>query len=303
MIAMLALPIAAPAILSFWTQNGFELDRTPTLEIFALIVAVFLWAIGYRRIRAESMTMLKTIEGIWIYAIFFVLFLYGPVLLMPVFDLNDGTFATFPMKGFTLKNFSAMAANTSMIPAFQNSLRIAVAVAVLSTVLARTAALALTLSDRIPIMADGRVLQIDSPRGLYERPSNRRVAEVIGTMNLISGRIGSVAGGTAGLDAGPLGRFEAPAVGALAAGNEAFLALRPEKLVLSEAGATARLEGRVSEAAHLGDRIHHQVAVAGLERPLAVAVNILAHSTGFGLGAEVGGGRTRAGGVGLILGP
>ncbi|MCB2110886.1 MAG: ABC transporter permease [Defluviimonas sp.] len=88
--------------------------------------------------------MAKRIDLLWIYAILFIMFLYGPVLLMPVFALNDGTFATFPLKGFTLKNFSAMAANTSMILAFQNSLRIAVSVAVLSTALGIPAALALS---------------------------------------------------------------------------------------------------------------------------------------------------------------
>ena len=162
---------------------------------------------------------------------------------------------------------------------------------------------ALTLSDRIAIMADGRVLQIDSPRGLYERPANRRVAEFVGTMNLIPGRIGAASGGSAELDAGPLGRFEAPAIDTPAAGTEAFLALRPEKLVLSggAAGSQARLKGRVSEAAYLGDRIHYQVAVEGLERPLSVSVNNLAEGGGFGLGAEVG--VNWAGEAGLILGP
>ena len=38
MIAMLALPIAALVVLSFWTQNGFELDRTPTLENYAQLI-------------------------------------------------------------------------------------------------------------------------------------------------------------------------------------------------------------------------------------------------------------------------
>lgn len=38
MIAMLALPLAALVVLSFWTQNGFELDRTPTLENYAQLV-------------------------------------------------------------------------------------------------------------------------------------------------------------------------------------------------------------------------------------------------------------------------
>ncbi|MBC7143012.1 MAG: ABC transporter ATP-binding protein [Rhodobacteraceae bacterium] len=162
---------------------------------------------------------------------------------------------------------------------------------------------ALTLSDRIAIMADGQVLQIDSPRGLYERPANRRVAEFVGTMNLLPGRVVSATGDRAGLDAGPLGRFEAAAIGAPAAGKEAFLALRPEKLILSEAaaGSGARLKGRVAEAAYLGDRIHYQVAVEGLERPLSVSVNNLAESSGFGIGADVG--VSWAAEAGLILGP
>ncbi len=163
---------------------------------------------------------------------------------------------------------------------------------------------ALTLSDRIAIMAEGRVLQIDSPRGLYERPVNRRVAEFVGTMNLIPGRIRAAKSGRAELDAGALGCFEAPMIGTPEAGKDAFLALRPEKLTLS-AGATGgpanALTGRVSEAAYLGDRIHYQVAVEGLERPLAVSVNNLADSTGFGLGAAVGVGWAEA--AGLILGP
>ena len=88
--------------------------------------------------------MLKKIDGVWVYAILFVAFLYGPVLLIPVFSLNDGTFATFPLKGLTLRHYGQMAANTSMIVAFQNSLKIALSVAVLSTVLAMPASIALT---------------------------------------------------------------------------------------------------------------------------------------------------------------
>ena len=36
----------------------------------------------------------------------FLVFLYGPVLLMPLFSFNDSTFATFPLKGFTLAPLS-----------------------------------------------------------------------------------------------------------------------------------------------------------------------------------------------------
>jgi len=161
---------------------------------------------------------------------------------------------------------------------------------------------ALTLSDRIAIMSEGRVMQLDTPRGLYERPANRRVAEFVGTMNLIPGRLKGAAGG-ATLDAGALGQFAGTAVGALSDGGQAYLALRPEKLSLGTdraEGVAAALSGRVAEAAYLGDRIHYQVAVDGLDRPLAVSVNNVDAGGGFGLGAPVT--VSWAEGAGLLLG-
>ena len=125
---------------------------------------------------------------------------------------------------------------------------------------------ALTLSDRIAVMADGRVLQIDTPRGLYERPRSREVAGFIGLMNLLPGRVAEVSGGTALIDAGSLGRLSGRVDEgvALSAGAEAVLALRPEKLRLAEAGP---LRGRVIEAAYLGDRIQYLVEVRGPRPP------------------------------------
>lgn len=88
--------------------------------------------------------MTRRFDLLGVYAFLFIVFLYGPVLLMPVFSLNDSNFATFPLKGFTLKHYAAMASNTSMLLALENSLKIAVSVALLSTALAIPAALALT---------------------------------------------------------------------------------------------------------------------------------------------------------------
>jgi spermidine/putrescine transport system permease protein len=88
--------------------------------------------------------MLKRIDGLWIYAILFVIFIYGPVLLMPLFSFNDSNFATFPMKGLTFKHYGEMAANTSMMLSLKNSFGIAIFVTLASTALAVPAAMALT---------------------------------------------------------------------------------------------------------------------------------------------------------------
>lgn len=78
------------------------------------------------------------------YAVLFIIFLYGPVLLMPVFSLNDSTFATFPLKGFTLRHYGAMMQNTSMVAALKNSLAVGLAVSVIATAIGLPASVALT---------------------------------------------------------------------------------------------------------------------------------------------------------------
>ncbi|PKP73608.1 MAG: spermidine/putrescine ABC transporter [Alphaproteobacteria bacterium HGW-Alphaproteobacteria-6] len=88
--------------------------------------------------------MLRRPDLLTLYAILFVLFLYGPVLLMPLFSLNDSTFATFPLKGLTFRHYADMAQNAPMMAALRNSLVIASVVTLASTALAIPAALALT---------------------------------------------------------------------------------------------------------------------------------------------------------------
>src|SRR6266567_2299169 len=48
---------------------------------------------------------------------------------------------------------------------------------------------ALSLSDRVAVMRDGRVLQVAAPKELYERPLTRFVADFVGTNNFIGGRV------------------------------------------------------------------------------------------------------------------
>lgn len=90
------------------------------------------------------MTFLNRFAGLRLYAVLFVIFIYGPVLLLPLFSLNTGLYPTFPLKGLTLQHYAEMAANTSMIEALKNSLTVAVIVSALSTTVSIPAALALS---------------------------------------------------------------------------------------------------------------------------------------------------------------
>ncbi len=128
---------------------------------------------------------------------------------------------------------------------------------------------ALSMSDRIAVMSAGQVLQIASPRELYEAPNCREVADFIGQMNFFDGKVTGRDGGMARIDAGALGMMEIE-TGA-STGASVLLALRPEKIALSAAAATNSVKGTVMAAAYLGERSHYNIDVPGLNEPVSVA--------------------------------
>jgi len=148
---------------------------------------------------------------------------------------------------------------------------------------------ALTMSDRIAVMSEGRVLQVESPTGLYEKPNSRFVANFIGNMNFFDGRVEKSNNGTAVVDAGPLGVIEAATEGeALGVGADIVVAIRPEKLKLhfEAPGEDANIiEGRMGPAAYLGERSHFHVLLPGREQSVAVAVQNMGRSV-VGLAAS-----------------
>lgn len=78
------------------------------------------------------------------YAVLFILFLYLPVLLLPIFSVNDSATPKFPMTGLTLKWYEGLPKTPALLDAAWNSLIVGVSAALLSTVLGICAARALT---------------------------------------------------------------------------------------------------------------------------------------------------------------
>lgn len=68
------------------------------------------------------------------YAVAYLLFLYLPVLFLPLFSFNDGIIVSFPLKGFTTRWYQDLFNNAQLHGAVLNSLVVAVSAAVLSTV-------------------------------------------------------------------------------------------------------------------------------------------------------------------------
>src|SRR5688572_30612043 len=104
---------------------------------------------------------------------------------------------------------------------------------------------ALTMSDRIAVMNEGRVQQVADPPTLYELPRNRFVSDFIGQTNVFSGTVESVSGKRITLST-PSGKVEATAREAeVEVGAEAHAAVRPEKVRFGSEGdnvSTARIQ-------------------------------------------------------------
>ncbi|MEQ8205300.1 MAG: ABC transporter ATP-binding protein, partial [Woeseia sp.] len=135
---------------------------------------------------------------------------------------------------------------------------------------------ALSMSDRIAVMQQGRVLQIASPLHVYERPNCSQVARFIGDMNFLSattetvhdnGRVVVRVGGFGLVDFSECLAGEAP-------GHAHTVAIRPEKIQLAAGPSEAGLctAGTVQSAAYWGDQSHLQVSVDGCDAPLTVAL-------------------------------
>ncbi|WP_395539487.1 ABC transporter ATP-binding protein [Neotabrizicola sp. sgz301269] len=87
---------------------------------------------------------------------------------------------------------------------------------------------ALTMSDRIALMAGGRIVQLDSPTGLYNAPQSLYAAEFIGETNLFKGRVAAT--GPNGTEVETLGRRLMLPPSPVPVGIEVTLALRPERI-------------------------------------------------------------------------
>jgi len=128
---------------------------------------------------------------------------------------------------------------------------------------------ALSMSDRVAVMSAGCVLQVASPRVLYEAPNCREVADFIGQMNFFTGQIIAREGALARVELGPLGQMSLALDGP--AGSDILVALRPEKIILSPDARANSVKGSVTALAYLGERTHYSIAIAGLHEPIFVA--------------------------------
>ncbi|MBD3305570.1 polyamine ABC transporter ATP-binding protein [candidate division KSB3 bacterium] len=122
---------------------------------------------------------------------------------------------------------------------------------------------ALTISDRIAVMNEGRVEQLGTPKAIYEFPKTRFVADFIGTSNFLTGTYRGVEDGfqriaIAGTAIGVKSQHT------LTIGEEVTVVVRPEKLMISKDPPTSSINtlcGVIEDIIYVGTDTRYFVKI------------------------------------------
>ena len=146
---------------------------------------------------------------------------------------------------------------------------------------------AMTVADRIAVMDRGRLMQVAPPAEIYEQPNSRWVADFVGNVNLLEGRVGD--DGTS-VEGTALGRLRVAAKIDAEPGATVWVAVRPEKLRIAPSEPSPDRQSEPDNAAvatvvdvgYLGDLsiyrlrtdagVPLQAAVANTGRPAGRAI-------------------------------
>ncbi len=134
---------------------------------------------------------------------------------------------------------------------------------------------ALTMSDRVVVMNQGRILQIGTPREVYERPRNRFVAEFLGTANIFTADVVERHGSQIKVRLPDSPASECwiegrPDVGT--PGRRVELAIRPEKIALNQSRpGDIALRGITADCVFKGNQYSYVIDVPGLGTRISVS--------------------------------
>ena len=118
---------------------------------------------------------------------------------------------------------------------------------------------AVTMSDRIGVMHEGKLLQIGTPEDIYERPSTRFVADFIGRSNFLEATVASE--NEVVLSNGDRLQLESDH----AIGESVAITVRPERLTIHKKGESSsnqhQIDGAIDSVVYLGNAIVYSVSI------------------------------------------
>ncbi len=148
---------------------------------------------------------------------------------------------------------------------------------------------AMTVSDRIVVMNEGEIMQVGTPFDIYSRPANRFVADFVGRVNFIEGRISERQGDLIGVNFGSEVKKIGSVSGTVDVGQDVVAVVRPESLRVNKADQRnpALLVGTISKVVYLGPTAEYEVEVEGKTRSISAVVHNPIEAGFFRLGETV----------------
>jgi putrescine transport system ATP-binding protein len=144
---------------------------------------------------------------------------------------------------------------------------------------------AMTVADRIGVMDKGRLVQVASPRELYESPNSVWVATFVGDINFIEGLVVSQKGALLTLRTEEAGTIIVTSTIKPIAGMTVPIAIRPEKIRISSETASSELanalRGEIIDVNYLGDSSVYYVKLSSGSVMKVTAANLVRSETGF----------------------
>jgi spermidine/putrescine transport system ATP-binding protein len=146
---------------------------------------------------------------------------------------------------------------------------------------------ALTMSDRVAVMRDGLILQVGDPREIYDRPARRFVADFIGDINILRGKLLRREGQQARveLNAGYQGMAGLPADASNLA-EEVSIAIRPEQLSFVDTFDEAQLTGTVQQISYFGSGFDYHINVTSGETIMLRLANRSSEHRSYAVGDQ-----------------
>jgi spermidine/putrescine transport system ATP-binding protein len=145
---------------------------------------------------------------------------------------------------------------------------------------------ALTMSDRVAVMSAGKILQVGSPRDIYDRPSERFVADFIGETNFLKADLLETANGraTVKLDSGT--RLSAALPEGFKPAGRVTVVVRPEHARLTKEGGA--LGGTLENIVYFGTDTHFHIRADGGTEFIVRQQNMRGAESGYAVGERIG---------------
>ncbi len=134
---------------------------------------------------------------------------------------------------------------------------------------------ALTMSDRIAVMFDGKIAQLDTPEGLYKRPKTKRVASFIGVMNFIPAKVIASTKTKLSLDVESLGKVDVNPLVTIKPDEKITVGIRPEMLTIlygEDDNADNVFSGVIISASYYGDMTYYEVELKNTDIKATVSM-------------------------------